>query len=236
MLPVRLPVRLIVISLLLSGAIAALIAEHFVSAQNPTVYSALLSGNRSRLSVCVQGEKGATVSAAEVGAVQNALNELQASTLGRPEFGTPEASLGCPPSATLAGEPPRNASERHEALERVQLIWVPDEPSLHRVFLYFVPASVYAEYFGDAPYTRGAAEMLCKGDECWEVTSTLFLPESASENVLAEGIAYALGLAIDENKPRSTPTSEWLACEQGAPAPWCERYEEWRQIEQDMSK
>lgn len=68
-----------------------------------------------------------------------------------------------------------------------------ETPSEHRVFVYLLPEEDYAVTFADQPYYETSAEMLCSGDQCWEVTTAIYAPSSLKENVLAEAVLDAVG-------------------------------------------
>ena len=110
-------------------------------------------------------------------------------------------------------------------------IWFPASPSPHRLFIYVMPPEAYATYFGGDPYAVGTSELLCSGDVCAAVTGSIYIP-SESSDALQQGLSAALGLLPREREP--FPTPDWQACELGTPEPWCERYEDWKKIVEEV--
>jgi len=218
-------IQIAIVCFLLGGVATALIVDQFVGAQQaqlPGSSGPLAAPNRSHLSVCVDGAGGATVSATQLGLVRQALAAIRASPSNWPQFGEPEAVEGCPPSTTLSGPAPRNAVERHDALERARELWPPATANPHRVFVYWTAADTFAAYFGNVPYEVASEELLCSGHVCAGGTTGLYLTPSAAADTIQEGLLDALGLL----PPEPQPTPNWTACALGTPEPWCARYQE----------
>jgi hypothetical protein len=91
----------------------------------------------------------------------------------------------CPPPSAMLPTPPR-----HDSVRRVDVTTV----SEHRVFVYFVATPVYEDTFREDPFSRAAAEMLCSGHQCAEVTTALYVPADIRTEGLARGLREALGL------------------------------------------
>ncbi len=183
----------------------------------------LMAPNRTRLSICVDAAGGADVGSAQLESVSEALDAAFASVPEvPPEYTQPDPSVvaGCPPAISLTGErlsfDDRFFNSRIPAVNDAALL------SPHRVFVYFVPDELYAASFGDAPYARASGEFLCGGGGCWDVTARVYVPSSAGSQPLAQGLVQALVLV----PPPPPPTLDWLPCELGTPAPWCNRYED----------
>lgn len=193
-----------------------------------SISGGLLSSNRTHLSVCVDGAAGATLSETALTAVRQVLSDIRSLPNYRPAFGEPETVEGCPAPSSLSGSPPTDAVERHRIMEQAVRILLPASPSPHRLFIYVTPPEVYAAYFGGDPYAVGTSELLCSGDVCWAVTSSLYILSASNGDTLQQGLSAALGLRPREREP--FPTPDWQTCELGTPEPWCERYEDWKKI------
>ncbi len=183
-------------------------------------------GTRDHLSVCVDGDAR---TATEMAAVRQELDVIRnASAQNRERYGTPEAVEGCPPPLALSGPPPTSAVERHEMTDQTRLIWLPDTPSQHLVFVYFLPADVYAAYFGDVPYEDAGGEQLCEQGECWGVTVSLYLPESYDSSSLQFGLLDAIGIV--PSSPSAWEGIDLQPCELGVSIPYCDIYQDERDI------
>ena len=135
-----------------------------------------------------------------------------------PEFGKPSVTAGCPAPIPLTGKQLDFYDLRGTLAKGFR-----DAAQLSpfRVFVYFVPDTVYAASLGDfKPYAKATAETLCRGDTCTEVTVSIYAPDSISDAELANGVLG--GLALEPRTPE--PTFDWSSCNQGTPRPECERY------------
>lgn len=159
----------------------------------------LTTSNRSNLSVCVDAAGGATSVSADVEKVRQAIDDGLAGVadvyINAQQYQRDvEVTSGCPaPTAALTAAElaERPSTQRHSDLlgDPVRLA----SPSQHRVFVYFVPADVYDLAFSSKPYARGAAEFLCEGHVCAEVTTGLYVRPSVSADVLSEGLRDVIG-------------------------------------------
>lgn len=210
--------------LVAAGAVAVVVA-HFAGAEEQAwpamTGGALISANRSHLSVCVDTGGGQTPSTADVSQVRQELLLLKESPDYLSSFGEPEAVAGCPQSPVLASAPPQSANDLHRALhDDAVAIRSPDLPSPHRLFVYVVAPDTYQDYFRDGPFTIGAAEMYCGGGGhvCAEVTTSLYLPKGYGEEALREGLERALPISRDGPTPTMADLSP---CIHADPPPWC---------------
>lgn len=182
----------------------------------------LFGGTRTRLSLCMAGPSGFSISDGAVQAMREALEEgLAAQAEIPPEYDERAVSAGCPPPAARLGSP-----EKFLGLGAPNV----DTPSEHRVFVYVLPPEIYAATFGSDPYAFGPEEFVCEGDACIPVTLGLYVSSSANRDVLRQGLLDSLHLLLPKpNNPE--PTLDWDACDRGEqphPDYSCDQYEEWK--------
>ncbi len=197
--------------------------EDIGAQQGPARPGNLLAGNRTHLSLCVDGAGGGSITSVELDRVSSALDSGLGS-LDRipPEFGQPSVTAGCPPPIPLTGE----------RLDSFDLCCgfstrITDAAllSLHRLFIYFVPDDTYAASFGpDQPYARAVPERVCRGDFCSEMTVAVYFPQTVATEVLAQGILEGLALHATEPRPTFDPQGFLESCQQGTPVAGCDRY------------
>jgi len=198
------------LALLVAAAAVILLLEEFVGAQEDQVRFArggLATSNRSRLSICVDGARGAAVAAAEVEAISRGLDDLFAAGRYSLVYGGEHlVVVGCPPPTALSAVP-RSRDARHGSDGGGVYLYAPEGPSEHRVFVYVIPPDVYNASFGSEPFATGTAEFLCQGHECAAVTTSLYITPSVAANVLREGLLDALGLHGRVSDPPQDPTA-----------------------------
>lgn len=153
----------------------------------------LETSNRTELSLCVDGAGGFTPAQAQVQLVRQALDGAVAVVPSLPtEYGQRAVSAGCPPPTAMIGRPVPE-DEPWTGVVRVGA-GAPRDPSLHRLFVYFVSPDAYALHFGAKPYFRTIAEEMCQVDECWGVTGALYVSPSITADTLREALIDNLNL------------------------------------------
>lgn len=155
--------------------------------------SLLFTTNRTQLSLCVEGAGGFSVAQAEVELVRRALEDAVAVVPSLPaEYAQRSVSAGCPLATALIG---RLVPEDEPWTGVVRVgVGTSRDPSLHRLFVYFVSPDAYAAHFGTRPYFRTTAEDICEVDECGGVTSALYVPPSITPGTLREALFNNLNL------------------------------------------
>jgi hypothetical protein len=181
---------------------------------------------RQSLTVCVDvpGTSGPTDNQ-----IQRVHSELVAAVSGAPSAPTwyrdPRATAGCPAPAVEIGEA---ADKWLVEGRRVS------QASTHAAFTFFLSDDLYADTFGDDPYAVVNEEFVCEGDSCWTVTTGLYVPSSASDATLLEGLLQAIGLL---QPPELSEAIDWSACEMGEfphPDLDCDRFAEWKRQQQEL--
>ncbi len=162
--------------------------------------------HRDHLSVCVADETGAPASVEQLVLVEAELRSLTISAIWQDDFGEPEVVAGCPPPSAFSGPPlgePHPQASRtvtpHDVGERAVFFWRPAAPSVHKIFVYFVPRDTLAEYFDEPTYSEGryalvTAELYCEGDNCAAVTGAMYVPPSTTTESVQQGLLDSLGL------------------------------------------
>ena len=204
----------------LAGTVVAflLVASGHEGEPNP---GNLLAPGRTTLSICVDAA-GRSPTNADVDAVSMAI-ETAFAAVPRvpPEYTEPTVVSGCPTPIALAGQ----ALDFYDLCCNLYTT-VMDSALLspHRLLVYFVDDETYSASFAPLPAARVVAERLCRGDVCSEMTVANYLPESATNETLADGISQ--GLALDLSRPEPTfDAADFVAsCERGTPVAGCERY------------
>ncbi len=153
----------------------------------------LATTNRDHLGFCLSRFPEQSVANSDIDKLANAILAADRSLNGfdgaKRYFDTHSVKADdCPPPPVPLGR--RQVSKYHasEYAGRVAI------PSVHRVFVYFVSKDVYTATFGAEPYVAAAAEMLCSGDNCAEVTTAIYTTRAVSDRELAAAILRALGL------------------------------------------
>ena len=218
-------IGLIVVLLVRSDGEQPMLASG-VEQEDVTFDGPLLVSNRTHLSLCVGGEDGSDVSDTDLDAVRTALEEgLAAQPEIPPEYSQREVTAGCPPPSEPLGTPER---ERTIGLQSPHFSSGDgDTPSEHLVFVYLISTELYETTFENESYAFVPAEFGCSGDQCWPVTTGLYLPSSATSAVMREGLLDSLRLLPREPNPE--PTLDWEACERGTPPHpdnTCDQYDE----------
>jgi len=173
------------------------------AAPGVTPGSGFLAPDRVRLSICVDEAAGGTVPQEHVSDVSEALEDA-ASDLGESDWALkylePAVVIpGCPPATVPIGVRLANPHQAYDYAVRVPAA------SEHRLFVYFIGEDAYEATFGEVPYVEAAAEMLCTGDNCGEVTTGLYVPSDIGADDLQQGLLDGLGI-IDPYEGR-TPSS-----------------------------
>lgn len=208
------------VAALAAASVAIALALGFGDFREPGVgdrpADALQGVDRPNVSGCLEGARDREVTPAELDSAKAALTGLDL-----PDEG--EVVEGCPPSRVLEEDPPRSPEELELLLERAIVgIREPGVPSPHRLFVYLVAPDVYGDYFGTEPWVIAAAEMLCSGHVCGEVTTAVYVPAGVDEGVLGEAMAWALGL----REPEAPPTPDLALCLADDRPYWCEQFPE----------
>ncbi len=164
----------------------------------------LATTNRSILSVCVDGTPGYALTQDDLDAVTEALDRGFEGLAGpdavfNERYGEDTRVIqGCPtPTVTLGAT---LASKEVSELTTRSF----DAASPHRMFVYLVaPLAFDVTFPEERPFVRGAAEMLCRGDQCAEVTTALYVKSDIDPDPLTEALLYSLGLREPGSEPRS---------------------------------
>lgn len=154
----------------------------------------LATDNRERLSFCLNRVPEEDPQAEDVDKLRRAIAKAHASLevghVVRPYLESHNITPGgCPVPSVPVEEQAPTPDDKFGHPVRVET------PSEQRVFVYFLPEDSYSVTFEDRPYYETSAEMLCSGDQCWEVTTAIYAPWSLKEDVLAEAVLDALGAA-----------------------------------------
>lgn len=160
----------------------------------------LLASNRANLSLCVDGAAGLTISGEDVETVHEALDSALASQPSvPPEYDNPTVSQGCPPPSAQLGQP----ISKYDIEGAVVTV-----PTDHLMFIYLVPARVYAATFGwesgSERYVSAHEEDLCVLDECTAVTTGLYVSHPIDADALRDGLLEGLALVLPTPVPDST--------------------------------
>lgn len=182
---------------LIIGTVMTVASLTLFGLTRPGASHAELSGNgllvttRNDLAICVETSPDLKAKGHDdVAAVSQAVQELRARETGWSEtqYGDSPTVTGSCPDGYVAPPPARRdrgqsvgpGPTKDPAAERL-LVFVADLPSSE------TGAARDVDY---APY-----EFLCEGDQCWEVTSALFVSPSTAHDptALAEALRYGLG-------------------------------------------
>ena len=164
----------------------------------PPNYDGLLTGNRATLDVCIQGSDGTAAGATDIARLSSALGDVVASEYYAAHYPPdPVVTEGCPASTLLQGIPVSSyrPSDRAVRLDDSQLA------SRHRVHVYMVPPDEYGLVFGDEPFFRVAAELICLGHQCGNVTTGVYVPSDTSTTELTTALLQVLGLQLPPADP-----------------------------------
>lgn len=190
-----------------------------VSAEGRVSFTTGILGtsNRSNLSVCVDGVGGHAVAAPEVAMVRRALVEGLTSVSDVYQRATDyrdgaEVSAGCPAHtaaltvAELAAWEASGDASADDIPGSPINVRGPDTPSSHLLFVYIIPSDVYGRVFGaEAEWAKGAAEMLCGGHSCAQVTTALYVSPSIDPAELSAGLLSGIGYGEPEVDPPMSP-------------------------------
>lgn len=179
------------------------------------------TSNRANLSLCVDGAGGFTLSAQDVANVRRALADGLTSVRDRFPGAAKyregaEVSEGCPPATaalTAAELADREADGTAKAGDipgnPIRIPGTGDTPSSHVLYVYIVPEDVYERTFATAgPWAKGAAEMLCFGHACAQVTTALYVPPRIDAARLMEGVLSSIGLGPPLVDPPISPEEQ----------------------------
>ena len=161
-------------------------------------YDGLLTGNRATLDVCIQGSGGSVAGATDIASLSSALGDVAASEYYAAHYPPdPVVTEGCPASTLLQGIPVSSyrPSDHAVRLDDSQL------PSRHRVQIYIVPPDEYGVVFGDEPFFRVAAEFVCRGRQCGNVTTGVYVPSGIGTTQLTTALLQVLGLQLPPPDP-----------------------------------
>lgn len=190
-----------------------------VSAEGSVSFTTSILGtsNRTNLSVCVDGAGGHAVSAPEVAMVRRALADGLTSVSDVYQRATDyregaEVSEGCPAHtaaltvAELAAWEASGDSSADDIRGSPINVRGPDTPSSHLLFVYFIPSGVYERAFdAEDPWTLGAAEMLCGGHSCAQVTAALYVSPSIDPAELSAALLSGIGYGEPQVDPPMSP-------------------------------
>jgi len=161
------------------------------------VSGALLTANRDRLAICVQGVGDATAAVTEA---RERVEQALARVAQHPQFvpaglgaGPPVVDIGCPHGPYLL-EP---GVFWEDGIPITGYGRTVEEASIYRLFVFLLPPEVLAGVIhGRHDIRRTAEEMLCQGHNCGEVTSGVYLTpdEINDDRFLVEWLTKGLGL------------------------------------------
>ena len=161
-------------------------------------YDGLLTGNRATLDVCIQGSGGTAAGATDIARLSSALDGVVASEYFAAHYPPdPVVTEGCPVSTLRQGVPVSSYKPNDHALRLgdSQLV------SRHRVHVYMVAPDEYGVVFGDEPFFRVAAELICLGHQCGNVTTGVYVPSDTSTTELTTALLQVLGLQLPPPDP-----------------------------------
>lgn len=194
------PVALLGIAVFITFEIRGLQKGITAESDPGVVAGMLIMSDRSHLSVCVDGAASAAVDSAVVEMVRQATEDGLLSvdgTFDRAEEYRQGLHVvnGCPPAtAALTPDQITEQSRRFgDILGEPVHATTPASISEHRVHVYLLPQRAYQSAFGEKSYALGAAEFLCSGGVCAEVTAALYVPETATPPTLSDGLLDAIG-------------------------------------------
>ena len=172
-----------------------------------------LASNRTEFSVCVDGAGGVSVTRTEIDKVRQAVD----SVIGSLSVVPTAVTEGCPPPLALTGDK-LHFTQLSGSNFFPRYFILPELPSVHRIFVYFVSPEAYAASFDQPyPYVFSLEEVVCELDICTGVSSGLYV----TDDMTSELLSYAL-----QDFYRLKP--DWLdTCNATPELSWCAKF--WRE-------
>jgi hypothetical protein len=165
----------------------------------------LLTTNRDHLAICVEAVGLQTAVLDEVGTeakanVEAALVEVAKHPLwerARSDVGTPTVDAGCP-----SDPPPFFEGESKAPIEDLRTERV-TQPSEYRMFVFVLAPDQLVRLMGGGQLRHWAQEMICLGDDCTEVTTSLYVDSNEVRDMAAMTsiLTEALGLPPATQQP-----------------------------------
>ena len=154
------------------------------------LFLSALAPHRTKLSICVDGAGGVSVSDADSELVREGLDSVT-SNLGEEGYlrYLVEANIvaGCPEPTLPLGTPINSVNETRPYQKDVRVA------SEHLVFVYVLPQDVYAATFGEIEYFRAGAEVCCMTGNNGLVTSAVYVTRAITDGKLGEVLMRAMG-------------------------------------------